>query len=83
MALSTGSSIFSLISNEETEILKKLFNSSGIFYHLVVRASFFPSNFMLLLELPLFEKYGLTVFQNNLLSKEGFSLLKNFLRPFL
>ena len=60
---------FSLISNVETEFLKKVFNSSAIFLSSCSTSSF-STSFMLLIELPLFEKNGLIVFQNNLLSKE-------------
>ena len=71
---------FLLISNVETAFFKKLFNSRAIFLSSCSILSF-STSFMLLPELPLFEKNHLIVFQNNLLSlaKEGFSLLKNFL----
>ena len=74
---------FSLISNVETAFFKKVFNSSAIFVSSYSISSF-STSFMLLPELPLFEKNGLIVFQNNLLSltKEGFSLLKKFLCSF-
>ena len=65
---------FPLIPDEETVFLKKVFNSSAIFLSSCSTSSF-STNFMLLLELPSFEKICLIVFQNNLLSltKEGFS----------
>ena len=71
------------MSNEETAFLKKVFDSSAIFLSCCSTSSF-STSFMLLLELPLLEKNGLAVFQSNLLSltKEEFSLLKNFYVPF-
>ena len=74
---------FSLIFNEETAFSKKVFNSSAISL-LFYSPSSFSTSFMLPSKLSLFEKNGLTLLQNNLLSltKEGFSLFMIFFVPF-
>ena len=88
IALLAGSSIFlkfwfmilefSLKSKKKTASLKKVFNSSAIFYDLAV-LHLFPR---VLCYFRNFEKNGLTFFNLLSLAKEGFSLLNNFLRFF-
>ena len=69
---------FSLKSKKKTASLKKVFNSSAIFYHLAV-LHLFPR---VLYYFRNFEKNGLTFFNLLSLAKEEFSLLNNFLRFF-